>query len=260
MCFFSKSYKSVIEDWSPYVKFKKPGDDQSYKNLYLYTVVVPKKIYDVAENYMNDKFKEDSVGHPGFWAWGVQTAFTKDLLEHVKIIKVEKIDENEYFKRHKDLKNTYINKISIYPNFDLSSLRKKPKNWLNDFHIKLVSEIEKTKNEDLIKLNNELIRLRLNLNQNGRVTEKDINDVSKKDVEKIINSYEKIISKNDIPKRNKEDEKIETMKKWISHYASIELSPIGKHLLQNLKTHLDDNDYDMFLNTLKFLKIFDKQK
>jgi hypothetical protein len=201
--FFSPSYKSIFQDWAYYVMYRKNkndikrSDEQHFKNLYLYTVKIPKDVYKDSVKFMDKKFEEDERQSMGFWAWGSQIALTKEQLELVNIIKVQKLTEQEIKKI-----NSYIYKSQsqdINYSFDLSYLKKQPKNWLNEFHIKLKEEIPKKSNEDikekLESLEKSLKRLRINFLKNGNITIKDIGDIDKNEVKKIENSFNTLISK-----------------------------------------------------------------
>ena len=201
--FFSPSYKSIFQDWAYYVMYRKSkndikrSDEQHFKNLYLYTVKIPNNIYKDSINYMNKKYDEDESKSYGFWAWGSQIALTAEQLKHVNIIKVKKLSEQEISKINSYIQHSQTPDINY--SFDLSYLKKQPKNWLNDFHIKLKEEIPKKTNDDikdkLEKLEKDLKRLRLSFLKNGNVTILDIKDVDKNEVKKIENSFNILISK-----------------------------------------------------------------
>lgn len=201
--FFSPSYKSIFKDWAYYVMYRKSrndikrNDDQHYKNLYLYTVKIPKDVYKDSIDFMNKQYDNDKTKNIGFWCWGAQIALTKEQLKYIKIIKVQKLTEQEIRKINSYIQNSQSQDINY--NFDLSYLTKQPKNWLNDFHIKLKEEIPKKSNENirhkLEDLDKELKRLRIKFLNNGYITIKDIKDIDKNEFKKIENSFNTLINK-----------------------------------------------------------------
>ncbi len=199
--FFSPSYKSIFRDWAYYVMYRKSrndikrNDDQHYKNLYLYTVKIPKDVYKDSIDFMNKRYDDDETKSIGFWGWGSQIALTKDQLKYIKIIKVQKLTEQEIKKINSYIHNSQLQDINY--DFDLSYLKKQSKNWLNDFHIKLKEEILKKSNEEIKEklqdLDKDLKRLRIKFLSNGYITIKDIKDVDKDEFKNIENSFNVLI-------------------------------------------------------------------
>lgn len=249
--FFSPSFNSLVLDWIPYVRGKKPGNsDDIYKTIYLYTVKIPKTTYKKAKEYFNEKIKE-SGDNFGFWSWGAQIFLTKDMVDDIQIVNVKKLSEGEVKKLYSQQYNNSSNRSPNVDKISYEYLKNLPKDEINKLHLKIHETMLnwKKQNKDiseLEKLNKELNNLRLQRTKDFMYVEFIPSEkIDKKKIKEIEIKFENIIN----PKtsgRDKTKERSEWMKKIIERYSKSELRLVREYTIPKLKEAYENQDYDRF--------------
>ena len=205
--FFSPSYKSLVEDWMPYVLGKRSktadADKRYFSKIYLYTISVPREVYNQALKRYNDKYEEMNGEPFGFWSWGQQVALNAEELKAVKIISVKQLNQSNFNSEYQKQRNSSFNKYRLVDNnLNLQKLKNMPHNWLNEFNIKLLEKIDeyalKNKSTTYLKeLKKELYNIRTKSNDNpnlgGSILEPQ--EIDKKKFNEIANKFNTYIKK-----------------------------------------------------------------
>lgn len=106
-------------------KFHKYHQDfGSWKNLSIYTLLVPKNIFDECEHRMNilteEAFKRQGYGALGAWSWGDETFILDEYLNEIKITGRQTVPVWKMFKLEKRHHNiTWTQEKNIYAKLDL---------------------------------------------------------------------------------------------------------------------------------------------
>lgn len=110
---FTAPLTAIKNSWADYASGKGRfggGRDQTYENLTLYKLGMPKWVFDEAEERHDARANQEIKKNPdtalGAWGWDIETFIPEDLLKHVRIESRETKKTKEFVKgRHERQKH-----------------------------------------------------------------------------------------------------------------------------------------------------------
>lgn len=95
--FVSPTFKSIKQDWAGYVFNKRSRSDphhpykhDPYDNLTVYTLAVPRGVYESSRRVHQEKAQEawdrNGIDSLGAWGWGAETFIPAEYLDQIRII------------------------------------------------------------------------------------------------------------------------------------------------------------------------------